>query len=259
MSFVSLPARPFFHDGGAMMRGAYLSVSCGGSGGMGEDVTSSIAFEPWVSLEPPNEWVVTASNGLIGRIGGYDPTTDDPRETKNDWVMSYELDPALETHVWPKRWPIDDEQLSKEERQLLIGTPPGGMYALKLGILGPMRWRCFFGDKIEEADYQEAAGGWREDFSPTGPIPVSLKIITGRGNLFKVQHFDFDLSVPNMQPRCDIYANFPEFFTALSAPDTGLIPTGAASQYERATFLIDPHGGAIRSMRAADQPWGIGP
>lgn len=258
-----MPAEPplallFFHEGktDGMVQGEYSAIDCQTEQEVGP---ANVAFDPWVSLGEGRDWVVTSANGLIGRVGGYDPTGASPVENKWDWVMSYEMDPLIGRDLWPLRITADDDQLSDEERALLEGTVLDSPYIIKLGILGPSRWRCFFGEMMEESDFQEPRGGWMQDFNPTEPIPVTVKIVTGRGDLFKVQEFDVDLSVPNMQARCDVYANFPEFYSPLSLPEnSGTIPTGNESQYETALFEVDPWNGGKRIESPGSQPWGLG-
>lgn len=243
-----------------LVQGGFQDFSCEGGHDEGPAL---ISFEPWVSLQDDEghgreDWAVTAADGLIGRAGGFDPTMGDPQATADDWVMSFELDPPHESDLWPMRWRGEDATLSDEQRALLVGNPLPGGYLVKLGIFGPWVWRCFFGEKIEEHDFvQDQEGYDPAEWLPTGPIPVLVKVVTGRGDLFKVQEFRYNLAVPNMQGRSDIYATFPDYYASpISPTDTGVIPTGSDSQYEAASFLIDPYGGA-RRVDDID-PWGIG-
>lgn len=221
------------------------------------DEPDTVAIEPWVSLDDNHAWVVTSENGLIGRSDGLDPLSGDPVGERDDWLMSFEMDPAIGTDLWPARIKADDDQLTNEQRQLLVGNVLGAPYLIKLGVLGAWAWRCFFGNKIEEYDFQEGQEGFDpQKWAPVAPIPVLLKIVTGRGAYFKVQEFRVTLTVPNMtKPRAEPHAVFPGYH---SGPRfiSGQIPTGGDSQYEAASFLIDPYSGARRVDDI--QPWGIG-
>ena len=219
---------------------------------------ASVAIEPWVSLDDDGGWVVTSQNGLIGRNNGLDPLSADPVGERDDWLISYELDPQIGADLHPVRVRADDDTLSPEQRQLLIGNVLGSPYLIKLGILGAWSWRCFFDNKIEEYDFEYGQEGFDPaKWAPVAPIPVLLKVITGRGEFFRVQEFRVTLTVPNMtKPRAEPHAVFPGYFSGPVVGVGGRILTGADSQYEAASFLIDPYGGA-RRVDDID-PWGIG-
>lgn len=152
------------------------------------------------------------------------------------------------------RYKGDDHKLSEAERKLLIGKVYGGQFLVKLGILGPNPWDCETNATIDLLADEEELNSYNVDPTPTGPIEVTVKIVTGSGDHFRVQEFDISLSVPNMFGGFHKPVNYPKYVGAPA--NSGHIPQGGASQYEDWTFVIDPIYGASRVSNV--QPWGIG-
>lgn len=286
---------------------------------------SAIGFDPWRDLPgvqvegaPGGVRVITRS-GLIGIAGvGFDPTLWPGDEGWSNWVQSFEADPgpgmygevdsdppgsALRSRAdgalgWPQRYDGGDGELSVEELELVQATILDGPYLVKLGIFGSNYKPGQFFDVEVDVPGSSLPHPSTYLAVPAGPIPVTLKIVTGRGDAFRVQEFEINLSVPTSLPwgggaRPSMHRTMPGHFDSSYQPsasggsfhgapflawaqgvgpveldegacmdmpwarDTGSPPAAASSdsQYELATFEVDPWAGATR--RTDLQPWGL--
>lgn len=219
----------YFADGAQLVK-AEQAVSYAGTceNDGAEPVESAIRFDPWSSvgtdaLLEEGQYIpnVVTDAGLIGMLGGHDPTVSPDAEGWDDWEMSYILDPepgngadvladppgtaehgaAVGGLGWPRRYTGLDDLLTEEEIALFRVRLIAGAYKVKLGIIG-INYR-----PGEYLDFESQAKG-----STPGPptqyptssiesIPVTVKIVTGRGDYFKTQEFDVMLSVPYATPQ----------------------------------------------------------
>lgn len=196
----------------------------------------AVRFKPWYDFDgiggnegglPPTIPEISTEAGLAGWIGGTDPVASPDDEDRENWVMSYMLDPVpgmmgdantkpvtglipenqpWEKHGWPTRDKRDDDTyLSRSEKELLRGKPLPGKYLVKLGIYGP-NYRP--GQIMPYAGWPGSYfGSW-----VVPPIPVHVKIITGRGEYFKIQIFEYDLAVPNSRPEVLAHRAIPGWY-----------------------------------------------
>ena len=309
-------------------------ATCDNPGPFDEEQPSAVRFVPWHTVQPIQEYIeahgvpdgvphVVTESGLVGYIGGFDPTITQNSAWCDDSVNCYILDPdpgvladvyaeptgtdiesqARANLAWPWRYKGGDEALSQEEIDRLKGKVLDGPYIVKLGIQG-VHYKP--GDAYDTTLLPKGAeGDMPPYYYPTEPvcqsIPVTVKIVTGRGDYFKIQEIDIALSVPSQLPEHWRHRTMPGHFDAgrvgmpLSsgyvlgetdyearpydlwlygsgptdfgegscetiwlAHDTGSAPgvEDSLSQYELATFVIDPKLGARRTEDV--QPWGLG-
>lgn len=195
----------------------------------------AVRFKPWYDFDPVDEQEslpptipdISTEAGLAGWIGGIDPTAGPDDEDREDWLMSYMLDPVpgmmgdantkpvtglipenqpWEKHGWPARdRSNDDAHLTDEEKEMLRGKVLPGKYIVKLGIYGP---------NYRPGQTKPVSGVANDAFHPqtVAPIPVYVKVVTGRGEYFKVQVFEYDLAVPNTRPEALASRVFPGWY-----------------------------------------------